>query len=119
MNSIIIPFVDDKLKRLMREKLKTFLQPMVLSTSMTRVGVPIQQTQTQPRLVTNPILVNQHLNWPQPITPLIAKQPRIVLYPMLYNTIPSFVFMDPNMYAMYYTRIKGLDPLISRRKKDM
>jgi len=25
--------------------------------------------------------------------------------------------MDPNMYSMYYLGIKGLDPLISRRKK--
>jgi hypothetical protein len=32
------PFVDDKLKRLMKEKLKTFLQLVVLSTSTTHVG---------------------------------------------------------------------------------
>ncbi len=36
---------------------------------------------------------------------------------MWYNTIPSFVPMDFNMYFAYYSRIKGHDPLISRRKE--
>jgi hypothetical protein len=36
---------------------------------------------------------------------------------MWYNTIPPFIPMDPNMYLMYYFRIKGPDPLISRRKE--
>jgi hypothetical protein len=36
---------------------------------------------------------------------------------MWYNTIPSFVLMDPNMYSMYYSRIKWPNPLISRRNK--
>jgi hypothetical protein len=36
---------------------------------------------------------------------------------MWYNTIPSFVPMDLNMYSMYYSRIKGLDPLNSKIKK--
>jgi len=31
--------------------------------------------------------------------------------------VPPFVPMDPNMYTMYYFRIKGPDPLISRRKE--
>jgi hypothetical protein len=37
------PFVDDKLKRLMKKKLRTSLQPMVLSTPVTHVGVHMQQ----------------------------------------------------------------------------
>jgi hypothetical protein len=36
---------------------------------------------------------------------------------MLYNTIPSFVPMDLNIYFAYYSWIKGHDPLISRRKE--
>ncbi len=36
---------------------------------------------------------------------------------MWYNTIPSFVPMDFNMCSAYYSRIKGHDPLISRRKE--
>jgi len=36
---------------------------------------------------------------------------------MWYNTVPSFVLMDFNVYSMYYLGIKGLDPLISRKKK--
>jgi hypothetical protein len=56
------PFVNDKLNRLTREELKTFLQPMVSSTPTTHVGVPIQQTQIQSSLVTNPIPINQHLS---------------------------------------------------------
>jgi hypothetical protein len=39
------PFVDDKLKRLMKEELKTFLQLVVPITLTTHVGVYIQQTQ--------------------------------------------------------------------------
>ncbi len=31
---------------------------------------------------------------------------------MWYNTIPSFIPMDPNMYSMCYSRIKGPDTLI-------
>jgi hypothetical protein len=38
------PFVDDKLKRLMKEEFKTFLQTVVSNTPTTHVGVPIQQT---------------------------------------------------------------------------
>jgi hypothetical protein len=57
------PFVDDKLKRLIREEFRTFLQLVVLSTLMTHVGVPIQQTQTQSSLViTNPIPITQHFD---------------------------------------------------------
>jgi hypothetical protein len=36
---------------------------------------------------------------------------------MWYNTIPSFVPMDPNMDSSYYFTIKELDPLISKRKE--
>jgi hypothetical protein len=101
----------------MREKLGTCLQSEVLNTPMTHVIVLIQQTQIQPSLVTNPIPISQHLSWPQPVTPLIAWQPKIVPYLMWYDIVSSFVPMDPNMYLMYYLGIKGLDPLIPRRKK--
>ncbi len=37
---------------------------------------------------------------------------------MWYNTTPSFVLMDLNMYSMYYSRIKGPDPLIFGRRKE-
>jgi len=66
---------------------------------MTHVGVLIQQTQTQPNLVTNPILISEHLGWSQLVTPLITRQLRIVPYLMWHNIIPSFVPMDPNMYS--------------------
>ncbi len=52
---------------------------MVLNTLVTHVGVSMQQIQPQPSLVTNPISVSQHLSSkPQPITPLIVRQLRIV-----------------------------------------
>jgi hypothetical protein len=57
------PFVDDKLKRLMKKKLKTFLWHVVLSTRAKHVGVHVQQIQPQPSLVTNPTSVSQHLSW--------------------------------------------------------
>jgi hypothetical protein len=62
--------------------------------------------------------ISQHVGWPQPITPLIARQPKTIPYPMWYNTTPSFVPMDPNMYSMYYLRIKGPSPLIFGKKKE-
>jgi hypothetical protein len=74
---------------------------------------------SQPSLTTHPRLISQHLGWQQSITPLIT-QPKVVPYlpyPMWYNTIPSFVPMDPNMYSSYYFIIKGLDPLIFGRKE--
>ncbi len=49
--------------------------------------------------------------------PLIARQPKTITYPMWYNTIPFFIPMDPNMYFMYYSRIKRLDPLIYGKNK--
>ncbi len=88
---------------------------MVPNTLMTHVGVHEQQI--WPSLVTNPISISQHLGRLQLVTPLIARQPRIVLCPMWYNIIPSFVPMDLNIYSMYYSKIKGLDPLIFGRKK--
>jgi hypothetical protein len=36
---------------------------------------------------------------------------------MWYNTLPSFIPMDLNMFFLYYSRIKGLDPLIFGRKE--
>jgi hypothetical protein len=48
---------------------------------MTHVGLHVQQIQTQPSLVTNPIPVSQHLGWLQRVTPLIVRQLIIVPYP--------------------------------------
>jgi hypothetical protein len=36
---------------------------------------------------------------------------------MWYTIIPPFVPMDPNTYSMYYSKIKGPDLLISRKKE--
>jgi len=60
------PFVDDKLKRLMR-KVRTSLQLVVLNTPTTHVGVHVHQIRPQLNFFTNPILINQHLSWSQPI----------------------------------------------------
>jgi hypothetical protein len=67
----------------------------------------------------NPILINQHVIWLQPVTPtpLIVGQHRTIPYPMWYIIVPSFVLMDLNMYSMHYSRIKGPDSLISTRRK--
>jgi hypothetical protein len=71
-------------------------------------------------LVTHPTLIDQHLGWQQFITPLIVRQLKVILYPpypMWYYTIQSFVPMDPNMYSMNYSRIKGFDSLIFGKKE--
>lgn len=90
---------------------------MIPNTQVTNVGVHVQQIQPQLSLVTNLTPINQHLGWPQPVTLIVVRQPRIVLYMMWYNTIRFFVPMDSNMHSMYYLGIKEPDPLISRRKK--
>jgi hypothetical protein len=36
---------------------------------------------------------------------------------MWYNTLPSFVPVDPNVYSTYYYGIKEFDPLIFGRKE--
>jgi hypothetical protein len=51
---MIIEEIDEK-------ELRTSLQFVVMNTPMTHVGVHVQQTQIQLNLVTNPILVSQHL----------------------------------------------------------
>jgi hypothetical protein len=56
------PFVDDKLKLLMIKRFKKILQPVILSTPTTHVGVPMQQIQPQLSLVINPTPINRHLN---------------------------------------------------------
>ncbi len=103
----------------MRKELKSSLPSTTTSMPTIQVGVPLPQIQSQLGLVTHPTLDNQHLSWQQLVTPLIAWRPRVVsypLYPMWYNTVPPFVPVDLNLYSMYYFGIKGLDPLISRRK---
>ncbi len=65
-----------------------------------QVGVPMPQIQSPPSLVIHPTLVSQLLGWQQPVTPPIARQPRVVLYPMWYNIIPPFIPMGPN-YVLY------------------
>jgi riboflavin transporter FmnP len=103
----------------MREEVRTCLQLVVLSTPTTHVGVPMQQIRPQRNFFTNPISINQHLSWSQHIIPLLIGQLVIVLYLMWYNTIPSFVSMDPNMYFMYYPEIKVFDPLIFGKKRSI
>ncbi len=55
--------MDDKLKRLIKKEVRTFLQPTIPNTPVTHVGVHVQQIQPQFNLVVNPTLVNQHLGW--------------------------------------------------------
>ncbi len=57
------PFVDDKLKCLLRERLITFLPHVTTSTRVIHVGVPIPQIRSQLVLVIHPTLISQHLNW--------------------------------------------------------
>jgi len=74
-------FVEDRLKWLIKKGFITSLQPIVLRTHATHVGLPMQQFWPQLGLVNNSILDNQHLGWQQPITPFIIRQPRVVPYP--------------------------------------
>jgi hypothetical protein len=78
------------------------------------------QIQSQLGLVIHPTPINQHLSWQQFVTPLIVRQHVVISHPsyiMWYTIVPPFVPMDPNMYFMYYSGIKGFDPLLFGRKE--
>jgi hypothetical protein len=55
--------VDDKLKQLMKEKLKTFLPPVTTNTPAIQVGVFMPQIRSQPNLTTHLAPVSQYLGW--------------------------------------------------------
>ncbi len=55
--------MDDKFKRLMKEKLGTTLPPTTMSTPTIHANVPMFQIQSQSGLVIHPTPVNQNLNW--------------------------------------------------------
>jgi hypothetical protein len=61
-------------------------------------------------LVNSSTPISQQLGWQQPITPLIARQPKVVPYPpypIWYNILPSFVPMDLNINLTTINRNKG------------
>jgi hypothetical protein len=67
--------------------------------------------------VIHPTPVSQNPGWQQHFTPFITGKPRVIPYPMWYDTVPPFIPMDLNMYSMYYSGIKIHDPLIYGRKE--
>ncbi len=54
--------MDDKLKRLMKEELGTFLPPTTTSTPIIHVGVPMSQIRSQLGLVIHPTPISQNLD---------------------------------------------------------
>jgi hypothetical protein len=70
-------------------------------------------------LVIHPTPINQNQGWQQLVTPLIAKQLRVIPYPMWYSVVPPFIPVDLNMYSMYYYGIKRPGPLILDEGRDM
>jgi hypothetical protein len=48
---------------------------------------------------------------------LIIGKLKVVPYSMWYNLVPPFIPIDPNMYLMYYSGIKGPDPLNYGKKE--
>jgi hypothetical protein len=47
------------------------------------------------------ILVNYQTTWSQPVIPGQTNILPTSTYPMWYNVIPPFVFLDPNLYPTY------------------
>jgi hypothetical protein len=84
----------------MKEKFTTSLHHTVPNTLSMHVGVSMQQFRLEPGLVNSSTPISQHLGWQQPVTPLIARQPKVLPYPpypIWYNILPYFVHMDFNM----------------------
>jgi hypothetical protein len=109
------PFVDDKLKQLLKEVMNihqcvlpttiiAILTVYVLGTqamnfNIGHMAIPINYQTTRSQLFT-------------PILPSKTNRLPISTYPMWYNVIPPFVPLDHSLYLAYPIGTKGLDSLI-------
>jgi hypothetical protein len=66
------PFVDDKLRQLLREEVIIIHQPIFPNITITIPNVFVLRTQAMnPSIVHTIILVNYKTTWSQPVTPIV------------------------------------------------
>jgi hypothetical protein len=110
------PFVDDRLKQLLREEVMNIHQLVFPTTIIVVPNVSVLGTQAMNLSIGHMIvLVNYQTIWSQPITPIVLGQTSMIptsTYPMWYNVIPLFMPLDPNLYPIYQIGAKGLDSLL-------
>jgi hypothetical protein len=112
------PFVDDKLRQLLKEEVMNTHQHVLPTTTIAVPNVFVLRTQTtNPSIGHTTILVNYQITWSQLVTPIALGKTNMLptsTYPMWYNVIPPFMPLDPSLYPTYPTKTKGLDFLIFR-----
>jgi len=110
------PFVDDRLRQLLREEVMYVHQPILPTTTMTIPSVFVLGTQTMnPSIGHIIVFVNNQTTWSQLVTPIVPCKTNMLFtstYPMWYNVIPPFVPLDLNLYLIYQVRTKGFDSSI-------
>jgi len=103
-------FIDDRLRRLLREEVMNVHQHVLSTTTIVVPNVFILRTQAMnPSIVHTTILVNYQTTWSQPITPIVSSKTNMLptsTYPMWYNVIPPFVPLDPSLYQANLARTK-------------
>ncbi len=110
------PFVDDRLKQLVREEVMNVHQHVLPTTTIVKSNIHVLGTQAMNLSISHTTIpVNYYTTWSQPVIPIIPSQTSMLptsTYPMWYNVIPPFMPLNPSLYPTYQTRAKGLDSLI-------
>jgi hypothetical protein len=112
------PFVDDRLKQLLKEEVMNVHQLVLPTTTIIVPNVFVLGTKAMnPGIVHTTIFVNYQLTWSQLVTPIVPCKTSVLptsTYPMWYNVIPIFMPLDPSLYRANPIRIKGLYFLMFR-----
>jgi hypothetical protein len=77
----------------------------------------VQKNLTQLVTMNEVILITQPTNWQQTITPIVPSHANNVSfpsYPMWYNVIPPYLFLDSNLYPRYFNGMKMFELLNAR-----
>jgi hypothetical protein len=112
------PFVDDKLKQLLKEEVMNIHQFVLPTITIVVLNVFVLGTQTMnPNIGHTIIPINYQPIQSQLVTPIGPNETDMLptsTYLMCYNVVPPFVPLNPSLYPTYPIRTKGLDPLIFR-----
>jgi hypothetical protein len=88
------PFVDDRLRQLLREEMMNIHQHVLPTTTITIPNVYVLRTQTTNLNIGHTtILVNYQTTWSKLVTPIALGKTNMLpisTYPMWYNVIPPF-----------------------------
>jgi hypothetical protein len=112
------PFVDDRLRQLLREEVMNTHKLVFLTTTIIVPNVFVLRIQAMnPNIVHTTIPINYQTTWSQLVTTIVPCKTNMLptsTYPMWYNVIPPFVPLDLSLYPIYPIGTKGTNSLIFR-----